>query len=76
MPIKNYLIATSIGSLPSMFVTVAIGSGIEKVIDENTKISVITVASFTRYLYSSNWVFNHFVILAYVLKKFFFKKKT
>ena len=35
MPIKNYMIATLVGSLPSMFVTVAIGSGIEKVIGEN-----------------------------------------
>ena len=33
MPIKNYFIATAVGSLPSMFVTVAIGAGIEKVID-------------------------------------------
>ena len=32
MSVKNYVIATFVGSLPSMFVTVALGSGIESVI--------------------------------------------
>ena len=32
MPIKNYVIATFIGSAPSMFVTVSLGSGIESVV--------------------------------------------
>ena len=35
MSLKNYIIATFIGSTPSMFVTVALGSGMEKVIDQN-----------------------------------------
>ena len=43
MPLKNYIIATFVGSMPSMFVTVAIGSGIENVIDKNEKISLISV---------------------------------
>ena len=34
MSMKNYIIATFIGSMPSMFVTVAIGSGIETIIDQ------------------------------------------
>ena len=43
MSVKNYVIATFIGSMPSMFVTVALGSGIEKVIDQNTELSITTV---------------------------------
>ena len=43
MPLKNYIIATFVGSMPSMFVTVALGSGIEKVIDQNEKLSILTV---------------------------------
>ena len=38
MTLKNYFIATFVGCMPSMFVTVAIGSGIEKVIDQNTEL--------------------------------------
>jgi len=43
MSVKNYVIATFVGSLPSMFVIVALGSGIEKVIDQNVELSVSTV---------------------------------
>ena len=72
MPIKNYAIATVIGSLPSMFVTVAIGSGIEKVIDDNTEISILKVVS-SPDIYLP--IVGFFVILvsAFVLKKIFFK---
>ena len=45
MRIKNYFIATAVGSLPSMFVTVAIGSGIENVIDQHTELTFMKVAS-------------------------------
>ena len=43
MSIKNYIIATFIGSIPSMFVTVSLGSGIEKVLDQNVELSISTV---------------------------------
>ena len=73
MPIKNYVIATVVGSLPSMFVTVAIGSGIEKIIDENAKLSVLKVVS-SPDIYLP--VAGFFIILmsAFILKKVFFKK--
>ena len=32
--IKNYIIATFLGSMPSMFVTVSLGSGVEKTLDK------------------------------------------
>ena len=37
MSVKNYVIATFVGSIPSMFVTVSLGSGIENVIKNNNK---------------------------------------
>ena len=43
MSMKNYIIATFLGSMPSMFVTVAIGSGIETIIDQNEKLSAVNV---------------------------------
>ena len=35
MRVKNYILGTFFGSLPAMFVTVSLGSGIENVIDKN-----------------------------------------
>ena len=43
MSFKNYVIATFLGSMPSMFVTVSIGSGIERVIDQNVTFGVSNV---------------------------------
>ena len=73
MPIKNYFIATAVGSLPSMFVTVAIGSGIEKVIDQNTELTFMKVASSPE-IYLPIAGFLIIVTLAFILNKIFFKK--
>ena len=73
MPIKNYFIATAVGSLPSMFVTVAIGSGIEKVIDQNEELTFIKVASSPE-IYLPIAGFLIIVTLAFILNKIFFKK--
>jgi len=40
MSFKNYVIATFLGSMPSMFVTVSIGSGIENIIDQNATLEL------------------------------------
>ena len=45
MPVKNYFIATFVGCMPTMFIPVAIGSGIEEVIDQNEELSFLTVLS-------------------------------
>ena len=57
MTVKNYVIATFVGSAPSMFITVALGSGIEKVIDRNAELSISIVLFFSRNLYSNNSIF-------------------
>jgi len=74
MPIKNYFIATLVGSLPSMFVTVAIGSGIEKVIGENVQLSFFKVIT-TPDIYLPIAGFFIIIISAYIIKKIFFEKK-
>ena len=56
-----------------MFVTVAIGSGIEKIIDENAELSVIKVVS-SPDIYLPVAGFFIILITAFVLKKIFFKK--
>ena len=72
MSLKNYIIATFIGCMPSMFVTVAIGSGIENVIDKNEKLSLISVISSPE-IYLP--IIGFFIILtiAFFIKKFYFK---
>ena len=72
MPIKNYIIATFIGSMPSMFVTVSLGSGIEKVIDKNAELSISTVL-FAPEIYIPIIAFFIILIFAFVIKKFYFK---
>ena len=72
MSIKNYIIATFIGNIPSMFVTVALGSGIENIIDKNEKLSIINVASSPE-IYLPIIGFFIILIIAFFIKKFYFK---
>ena len=73
MSLKNYIIATFIGSMPSMFVTVAIGSGIENVIDKNENISLISVISAPE-IYLPIIGFFIILIIAFIIKKYYFKQ--
>ena len=73
MPVKNYIIATLIGSAPSMFVTVSLGSGIESVIDKNAELSFFTVL-FSPEIYIPIGLFFMILIFALILKKFYFKQ--
>ena len=73
MPIKNYIIATFIGSMPSMFITVALGSGIEKVIDQNVELSFLTVLSSPE-IYIPMIAFFLILFIAFIIKKFYFKQ--
>jgi len=72
MPLKNYVIATFIGSTPSMFVTVALGSGVESIIDKNEELSIFKVASSPE-IYLPIVGFFILLIIAFFIKKFFFK---
>ena len=72
MPLKNYIIATFIGCMPSMFVTVAIGSGIENVIAKNENLSLVTVIGSPE-IYLPIIGFFIILIIAFIIKKFYFK---
>ena len=75
MPIKNYIIATFIGSMPSMFVTVALGSGIENIIDKNEELSIFRVISSPE-IYLPVLGFFILLVLAFFIKKFYFKNQS
>ena len=73
MSIKNYIIATFLGSMPSMFVTVSIGSGIEAIIDQNEKLSAMSVI-FSPDIYIPIVGFFILLIIGFVVKKIYFKE--
>jgi len=72
MPVKNYIIATLIGSTPSMFVTVSFGSGIESVIDKNTELNFLTVINSPE-IYIPIIAFGAILVTAFFVKRIFFK---
>jgi len=73
MTVKNYVIATFVGSTPSMFITVALGSGIENVIDQNASLSITTVL-FSPEIYIPIIAFFIILIIALLIKKYYFKQ--
>jgi len=73
MSVKNYAIATIIGSAPSMFVTVSLGSGIQNVIDQNVSLNVFSVL-FSPEIYFPILGFFVILIVALVTKKYYFKQ--
>ena len=72
MSVKNYVIATFVGSMPSMFVTVSLGSGIENVIDQNATLSIATVL-LSPEIYIPIIAFFIILIVAFLIKKLYFK---
>ena len=72
MSVKNYFIATFVGSMPSMFVTVSLGSGIENVIDQNATLNIVTVL-LSPEIYIPIIAFFIILIVAFLIKKLYFK---
>jgi len=73
MPVKNYFIATFVGCMPSMFISVALGSGIEEIIDQNKELSILTALSSPE-IYIPIIAFIIILFIAFVIRKFYFKQ--
>ena len=73
MSLKKYLIATFIGSMPSMFITVSLGSGIESVIDKNKILSTKNIF-YSPEIYIPITAFFIILLVSLVIKKIYFKK--
>ena len=73
MSAKNYIIATLLGIIPTTFVTVALGSGIEKIIDKNAELSFLTVVQSPE-IYLPIIGFFIILIIAFSIKRFYFKQ--
>ena len=72
--IKNFFFASLIGIIPQVFLVVSIGSGLEKVIDQNSKIPSITDIIFTPNIYIPILAFFALVLTTLFLRKVFYKK--
>ena len=73
MSAKNYIIATFLGILPTTFVTAALGSGIEKIIDQNEELSFLPVIQSPE-IYIPIIGFFIILIVSLLLKRYFFKE--
>ncbi len=73
MPVKNYIIATFLGSAPSMFITVSLGSGIENIMTKDEPLNVLNVATSPE-IYLPILGFLIILIIAFIIKKLYFKQ--
>ena len=73
MSSKNYIVATLLGILPTTFVTVALGSGIEKIIDQNENLSFLSVVKSPE-IYIPIVGFFIILFVAFIINKIYFKK--
>jgi uncharacterized membrane protein YdjX (TVP38/TMEM64 family) len=72
--ISNFFLATLIGIIPQIFLAVSIGSGIEKIIDQNSDVPRITDIIFSADIYIPILAFFGLILITIFLRKFFYKK--
>jgi len=71
--LKNYFFSTLIGIIPSIFLVTSIGSGLEKIIDQNTEVPGITDIIFSPDIYIPILAFFVLIIATIILRKIFYK---
>ena len=70
--IRNYFFATLLGIIPSVFLIVSIGSGFEKIIDQNAEVPGVTDIIFSKDIYIPLIAFFGLILLTIISRKFFF----
>ena len=69
----NFFFATLIGIIPQIFLAVSIGSGLEKIIDQNSEIPSITDIIFSADIYVPILAFFGLILITIILRKLFYK---
>ena len=69
----NFFFATFLGIIPQIFLAVSIGSGLEKVIDQNVEVPGITDIIFSSDIYIPILAFLSLILLTIILRRFFYK---
>ena len=70
---RNFFFATLIGIIPQIFLAVSIGSGLEKIIDQNTEVPGITDIIFSPDIYVPIIAFFILILITIFLRKFFYR---
>ena len=70
----NFFFATLIGIIPQIFLAVSIGSGLEKIIDQNLEAPGIMDLIFSKDIYIPILAFCGLVIITIFIRKIFYKK--
>ena len=71
--IKNFFFASLIGIVPQIFLAVSIGSGLEKIIDQNSELPKMTEVIFSPEIYIPILAFFSLVLTTIFLRKSFYK---
>ena len=69
----NFFFATLIGIIPQIFLGVSIGSGLEKIIDQNAQVPGLTDIIFSSDIYIPIIGFFVLILITLILRKFFYK---
>jgi len=72
--IKNFFCATFIGIIPQIFLAVSIGSGLEKVIEQNSTTPSVLDLFTTKEVYIPLIIFVFLVLFSFLVRKIFYKK--
>ena len=71
--VKNFFFATIIGIIPQIFLAVSIGSGLEKLIEQNSEVPKITDVIFSQDIYIPILAFFALILFTIFLRKIFYK---
>ena len=71
--VSNFFFASLIGIIPQIFLAVSIGSGIEKVIDQNSEMPGATDVIFSADIYVPILAFFGLILITIFLRKLFYK---
>jgi len=72
--VKNFFCATFIGIIPQIFLAVSIGSGLEKVIEQNSIAPSVLDLLTTKEVYIPLIIFVFLIIFSFLVRKIFYKK--
>ncbi len=71
--LRNYYFSTLIGIIPGTFLIVSIGSGLDKVIEQNSKVPKIVDIIVSPEIYIPLLAFISLILISIILRKFFYK---
>ena len=73
--IKNYFVGTFFGIIPQLFLIVSLGSGLDKIFQQNETVPSITDLIFSPEIYIPILGFIFIVLITIIIRKFFYKQK-